>query len=129
MRSVLGWVWVWDRDYVPPNVESFFTCISGNTVHIYKIDAAIRNAFPIHACGMTSLQIRRLLSELVGFFQRCGRLLPKSTGFAHTYVSFRRMAQRSFRPSTFAKVEVCNDQSETFPRSMYVVLYRTHCCP
>ena len=30
---------------VPPNVESFFTCISGNTVHIFKIDAAFGTPF------------------------------------------------------------------------------------
>ena len=69
------------------------------TVRVFKIDAAIRNAFPKCVCGASPPQTGRLLPQIgrllprIGkFFLRSGRLLPKSAGFVHT-LSFRNTVQ------------------------------------
>ena len=49
----------------------------------FKIDAKIRNALPMCACGAASWQNGRLFPTIGSFFPKCGRLLPKSAGFVH----------------------------------------------
>ena len=53
-----------------------------HTVHVFKIDATIRNTFLICVHGAALLQTGRLLLKTERFFQRCERLLPKTVDFA-----------------------------------------------
>ena len=54
------------------------------TVCVFKIDAVIRNAFPVRVCGVTSPQSGRLLLRIESFFRLCIHVsFPKQYSFAY----------------------------------------------
>ena len=66
-----------------------------NTVRVFKIDAAIWNAFPKCVCGATPPQTGRLLPKIRGLLPRIGRL-PNIAGFNYLYtLKFPKQLYRS----------------------------------
>jgi len=66
------------------------------TVRVFKIDAAIRNAFPECVCGATPLQTRRLLPRIEKFFQK-NRKTSSEEHWVRTHISFRNVVQLCLR--------------------------------
>ena len=82
------------------------TCISC-TVRVFKIDAAIRNAFPKCICSDSLQQSGRLLPQIGRLLLRIVRFLPKSTGFkvSKTRCSFAYWSSRAAFVSSGAATE------------------------
>ena len=59
-----------------PKTERLWKCVI--TVCIFKIDAAIRNAFPKCVCGATLQQTRRLFPKIGRLLLRIGKFFPKN---------------------------------------------------
>ena len=69
-----------------------------HTVRVFKIDAAIRNAFPKYVCGATPPQTGRLLPKIGRLLPRIGKFFPKNRKasseerWVRTHISFRNGA-------------------------------------
>ena len=63
------------------------TSLYGNShmVRVFKIDAAIRNAFPKCVCGATPPQTGRLLPKIGRLLPRIGKFFPKNRKASYTH--------------------------------------------
>ena len=72
-------------------------------VRVFKIDAAIRNAFPKCVCGVTPPQTGRLLPKIGRLLPRIGKFFPKNRKasseecWVRTRISFRNAVQLRLR--------------------------------
>ena len=66
------------------------------TVRVFKIDAAIRNAFPKCVCGATPPQTGRLLPRIGKFFPK-NRKASSEERWVRTHISFRNAVQLRLR--------------------------------
>ena len=79
--------------------EPSMTVIVKTTVCVFKIDAAIRNAFPKCICGASPLQTGRLLLQIGRLLPRIGKFFPKKREasskerWVRTHISFRNAVQ------------------------------------
>ena len=82
---------------------NLFTTTWMHTVRVFKIDAAIRNAFPKCVCGATPLQTRRLLPKIGRLLPRIGKFFLKNRKasseerWVRTHISFRNAVQLRLR--------------------------------
>ena len=75
----------------------------GITVHVFKIDAVIWNAFPKCVCGETPPQTGRLLPKIGRLLPRIGKFFPKNrkASFEERWVRTHKFPKRGAASLTY----------------------------